>query len=140
MDKMSDTMGNWPNAFRTSRLEEADGEGRNPTGNRTMGDIIAARFSRRSFLQGSLAATAIAATVSPLAIATAQDARAENSGSRFDFPEVTAGIDAHHHVAEGYDADILLRWGDKIFADSPDFDPLAQTPEHQARQFGYNND
>nr|WP_062226852.1 PhoX family phosphatase [Aureimonas frigidaquae] len=137
---MSDTMGNWPNAFRTSRLEEADGEGRNPTGNRTMGDIIAARFSRRSFLQGSLAATAIAATVSPLAIATAQDARAENSGSRFDFPEVTAGIDAHHHVAEGYDADILLRWGDKIFADSPDFDPLAQTPEHQARQFGYNND
>ena len=49
--------------FRTSQLEEAGGEGRNPTGNPTMGEIIAARFSRRGLLEGSMAATAIAATV-----------------------------------------------------------------------------
>jgi hypothetical protein len=44
-------------AFRTSRLEQAEGEGLNPTANPTMGEIIAARFSRRDFLRGSLAAT-----------------------------------------------------------------------------------
>ncbi len=42
-------------AFPTSRLEDAEGEGLNPTANRTMGEIIAARFSRRDFLRGSLA-------------------------------------------------------------------------------------
>ena len=31
--------------FKTSLLEEADGPARNPSGNRTMGEIIATRFS-----------------------------------------------------------------------------------------------
>ena len=96
-----------------------------------MGDIIAARFSRRAFLRGSLAVSAIAATVSPIALITAETARAA-SGSAFSFDEVEAGVDETHHVAAGYDADILLRWGDPIFADSPEFDPANQTPESQA--------
>ncbi|WP_182086224.1 PhoX family phosphatase [Aureimonas sp. ME7] len=125
--------------FPTSRLEDAEGEGLNPTANRTMGEIIANRFSRRDFLRGSLAATAIAATVSPMALISAEHARAA-SPKRFDFREVEAGIDTHHHVAEGYDADVLLRWGDALFPDSPAFDPVNQTPEAQVRQFGYNND
>ncbi|WP_134682399.1 PhoX family protein [Paracoccus ravus] len=125
--------------FRTSRLEEADGPGLNPTANRTMGDIIAARFSRRGFLQGSMASAAIAATVSPMAIMAASEARAA-TGSVFSFPEVEAGVDADHHVAEGYDADILLRWGDKVFDDAPEFDPTNQSEAAQERQFGYNND
>ena len=104
-----------------------------------MGDIIAARFSRRNFLRGSLAVSAIAATVSPIALITAETARAA-SGSAFSFDEVEAGVDETHHVAAGYDADVLLRWGDPIFADSPAFDPANQTPESQEKQFGYNND
>lgn len=127
------------NIFRTSKLEEADGPGLNPTGNRTMGEIIAARFSRRGFLQGSMAVAAISATVSPIALLSATDAQA-SSASAFNFPEVTAGVDANHHVAEGYDADVLLRWGDKVFADAPDFDPTNQSEAAQERQFGYNND
>ncbi len=125
--------------FPTSQLEQADGEGHNATSNPTMGEIISARFSRRGFLQGSLAISAIAATVSPLALLTADRARAA-TGSAFNFTEVEAGIDATHHVAEGYDADVLLRWGDALFADSPAFDPTAQTAAAQAKQFGYNND
>ena len=125
--------------FRTSLLEENDGPGHNPTANPTMGEIIASRFSRRGFLKGSLAVSAIAATVSPMALMLADEARAE-AKSAFTFDEVEAGVDDKHHVAAGYDADVLLRWGDPIFADAPEFDPLNQTPEAQAKQFGYNND
>lgn len=125
--------------FPTSLLEENDGPAVNPTDNRTMGDIIARRFSRRGFLQGSLAVSAIAATVGPVALISADKARAA-SGSAFAFDELEAGIDDKHHVAPGYDADVLLRWGDPLFSDSPEFDPAKQTAEAQARQFGYNND
>ncbi|WP_137930177.1 PhoX family protein [Mesorhizobium comanense] len=125
--------------FRTSLLEENDGPAINPSDNRTMGEIIAARFSRRGFLTGSLAVAAIAATVSPLALVAAGDARAAE-GSAFKFDELEAGIDDKHHVAPGYDADVLLRWGDPLFADSPEFDPTKQSAEAQAKQFGYNND
>lgn len=126
--------------FPTSQLEEADGAPRNPTDNTTMGEIIAARFSRRGFLRGSLAVSAIAATVSPIALVSADRAQAATGESAFSFNEVEAGVDADHHVAEGYDADILLRWGDRLFPDAPEFDPLKQSAEAQARQFGYNND
>lgn len=125
--------------FKTSQLEAADAEPRNTSANPTMGELISARFSRRGFLKGSLAVSAIAATVSPLALLTAGDAKAAGN-SAFSFTEVEAGVDETHHVAEGYDADVLLRWGDGLFADAPEFDPANQSAAAQARQFGYNND
>ena len=33
----------------------------------------------------------------------------------FNFSELAAGVDETHHVAEGYEADILIRWGDPLF-------------------------
>ncbi|ODT67603.1 MAG: dTDP-glucose 4,6-dehydratase [Pelagibacterium sp. SCN 63-23] len=125
--------------FKTSQLEAADAAPRNTSGNPTMGELISARFSRRGFLKGSLAVSAIAATVSPLAILTAGDAKAAGN-SAFSFNEVEAGVDETHHVADGYDADVLLRWGDGLFPDAPEFDPANQSAAAQARQFGYNND
>ena len=125
--------------FRTSQLEENDGPGRNASENPTMGEIISSRFSRRGLLKGSMAVAAISATVSPMALLLADEARAE-SASAFNFDELEAGVDETHHVASGYDADVLLRWGDPLFADAPEFDPANQTAEAQARQFGYNND
>ncbi|OLP53870.1 dTDP-glucose 4,6-dehydratase [Rhizobium rhizosphaerae] len=128
------------NVFPTTRLEDAEGEAHNISTTPTMGEIIAKRFSRRDLLKGCLAVSAISATVSPLALATADEARAASAGSAFSFKEVEAGVDERHHIAEGYKADILLRWGDPLFADSPAFDPAKQTAEAQSRQFGYNND
>ena len=63
-----------------------------------------------------------------------------NTIPAFDFKELQAGIDTTHHVADGYEANILLRWGDGIFEDSEPFDPQAQSAVRQHRQFGYNND
>ena len=87
--------------------------GSNPTDNPTIGDVIAARFGRRDILKGALGVAAIAATVSPLALAAATAAQAQTA-TRYRFDELEAGVDDKHHVAAGYDADILIRWGDPV--------------------------
>ena len=124
---------------RSQAAEEAENFGSNPSPNPTMGDLIATRFERRELLRGGLAVAAIAATVSPIALARAVRAQPNGTPS-FNFKEVAAGSDEKHYVAEGYDADILIRWGDPVLPDAPPFDPQKQTPEAQAKQFGYNND
>ncbi|MBB1488161.1 PhoX family protein [Oceanospirillum sediminis] len=58
----------------------------------------------------------------------------------FAFAGLPQGVDGTHHVAKGYRADILIRWGDPVTHDAPDFDPDNQCAWAQARQFGYNND
>ena len=128
-----------PGLSPSVQLERGIGVPSNRSDNPTLGDIIARRYSRRDILKGSLAATAIAATVSPLALLAADEARAQAT-TKFEFKEIVAGVDERHHVAEGYDADILIRWGDPIFPDAPEFDPLNQSADAQSRQFGYNND
>ena len=118
-------------------------------GVRTIGDLAAARLSRRGFIAG-------AASISGLALAAcgrageergpALNAASESlaspapAGPAFNFEEIARGVDETHHVAAGYDADILLRWGDPLFEDAPAFDPAGQTAAAQRRQFGYNND
>ncbi len=127
--------------LRASELEDSGDVGVNPTGNLTMGEIIATRFNRRDLLRGSLAVAAISATLGSRALAAnEQPAKQASTMAAFDFEEIEAGVDQTHHVAEGYDAQVLLRWGDPIFADAPEFDPMNQTAEKQARQFGYNTD
>jgi uncharacterized protein len=126
------------NSTRSQRYERSEDIGRNSTDNPTLGDVIAARFSRRNVMQGALGVAAIAATVSPLALAVGQ-AHAQ-AASRFRFDEVTAGSDPDHHVAAGYDADVLIRWGDPVLPNAPAFNPKAQSAAAQTLQFGYNND
>ena len=130
-----------PFLTRAQAFEASDDIGRNPSDNQTIGDVIAARFHRRDLLKGALGAAAIAATVSPLAIAAARKADAAGSGTpSFDFQEVAAGVDEKHHVAAGYDSDVLIRWGDPVLKSAPVFDPAAQSAAAQKLQFGYNND
>lgn len=114
----------------------------NSSDNPTLGDVIATRMSRRDLMRGALAVSVITGTVGPLAIAAAPRAAraAEGVKARFDFPEVAAGSDAMHHVADGYDADVLIRWGDAVLAEAPAFDPANPSAGAQEKQFGYNND
>ncbi len=123
---------------RSQLYELSEDAGRNATANPTMGDIIATRFSRRSLLKGVLGVAAINTTIGGLALSASPKAMAA-TGS-FGFAELVAPIDDKHHVADGYKAGILIRWGDPVLADAPAFDVMAQTAEAQAKQFGYNND
>jgi secreted PhoX family phosphatase len=123
---------------RSQRADAADDAGVNRSPARTIGDVIAARMGRRDLMKGALGFTAIAATVSPMALAAG---RAQAQGaSRFDFEEIEAGVSETHVVAPGYDADILIRWGDPVLPGAPEFDVQNQTAEAQNQQFGYNAD
>lgn len=96
--------------------------------------IIGAKLSRRAALMG-LAGSAALAAVPSLWPKGAQAA----AGSSLSFEELTRIYDETHHVANGYDAAVLIRWGDPIARDAA-FDPAAITKDNQSKQFGYNCD
>ncbi|HEY5826918.1 MAG: PhoX family phosphatase [Hyphomicrobiaceae bacterium] len=128
---------------RSVQFEEAEDKSTNASANATMGEIVAERLSRRDLAKGILAVSAMAAAVSPLAsLAGAGKANAQgaNTTPSFNFKEVVSGVGDKHYVAEGYDADILIRWGDPVLPGAPAFDPWKLTKAGQAKQFGYNND
>ena len=69
--------------------------------------------------------------------------RAESTPSEsatFAFDELAVSTSKKHHVAPGYDANVLIRWGDKVLPRAPAFDASKPSAEAQAKQFGYNND
>ena len=98
------------------------------------------RLNRRDMVKILMGATALAAGMAPFVISREARAQAVNTTPSFNFKEITAGSDEKHYVAEGYDADILIRWGDAVLPGAPAFDPLKQNAAAQAMQFGYNND
>jgi secreted PhoX family phosphatase len=97
----------------------------------TLADLIDLRLNRRGLIRGAAALAA----ASPFA-ATAQEA----GPSSLTFKELAHTLDAHQHVAEGYDMQVVIRWGDPLLADAPAFDPANLTAAGQEKQFGYNND
>jgi secreted PhoX family phosphatase len=104
----------------------------------TIGDVIFRRYSRREVMAGTLGAAAAAALFGPSALAASS--KPQPTVDRFRFAELEAGVDGTHHVAPGYSAKVLLRWGDPLFPDVPEFNPAAQTAASQEKRFGYNND
>ncbi|MGR3497537.1 MAG: PhoX family protein [Limimaricola soesokkakensis] len=124
---------------RSQRFDAADDKGVNTSSAPTIGDVIAARMGRRDLMKGALGFTAIAATVSPMALAASRAYAQAGEGS-FDFTEIEAGVSEDMVVAEGYDADVLIRWGDPVLPGAPEFDVDNQTAEAQNQQFGYNSD
>ncbi len=113
----------------------------------SLDELITRRFSRRRLLKGSLVAGAALSVPSLQGCSPQPGGRVEDPetaalpvSGRFNFEEIARGSDQTHHVPAGYDLDVLLRWGDPLFSDSPDFDPQSQTAAAQSRQFGYNCD
>ena len=97
--------------------------------------IVDTALSRRAIL-GGLAAAALVRQITMPAEAKPAGMR----GAALAFAEAPHSIAESHRVAAGYDAHVLIRWGDKVLADAPAFDPAKQSAAAQARQFGYNND
>ena len=114
----------------------------NPMRERSFADIVDARYHRRDVLKAAGIAGALLALGGLVAPSRSFAQAALESTSALSFKEVTKqpGSEITHHVAEGYDVQLVIRWGDRITADAPEFDPLKQSVEAQLNQFGYNND
>ncbi|MDQ3157572.1 MAG: PhoX family phosphatase [Actinomycetota bacterium] len=122
----------------------------NVSDNRTFAEVMEAAVSRRVLLRagavvgavtlagGGLAASPVAAKPRNAAGSIEGHPSKGPRGLRFN-PVAPNTIDAVT-VPEGYDQDVVIRWGDGLFRDAPAFDVDHQTATGQQRQFGFNND
>ena len=126
-------------------------EAPNTSDNPYFGDIVQQVVSRRGVLRaGAVLAVAGAGTAALAGTAAAETPRAAGPGEHgirhagtvpgTNFRPVAPNTDDAVRVPEGYQQQVLIRWGDKVLPDAPDFDFENQTAEAQAKQFGYNND
>ncbi|MEE9210117.1 MAG: alkaline phosphatase PhoX, partial [Kiloniellales bacterium] len=100
-------------------------------------DMIDARLSRRAALKGVAAFTAVGAFGAPL---FGSRALAGTGKSSLTFKEVPKALYKDLKVAPGYSTNVLMRWGDKITADAPDWDVNNQSAAAQEKQYGQAND
>ena len=98
--------------------------------------VVDAALSRRGFLGGVLAMGSFAALGGAL---VPQAARAMTS--RFAYDAIATSTADAISVPAGYRADVVVRWGDPLFSDAPEFDHATRgTAASQGRAFGDNND
>lgn len=125
----------------------------NPSTSRTFREVASEALSRRTVLGGSVGALAIAVGGTQGALAApAEPGKGKGKGngkggkaprgSKLVFDAIApVDKDVDEFVTpEGYGDHVVIRWGDPLFADAPDFDWHAQSVEAQKKQFGYNND
>ncbi|MGR9105574.1 MAG: PhoX family protein [Gammaproteobacteria bacterium] len=95
--------------------------------------VLSRRYSRRDLLK-------LGAGLGGALLCRSIGAMSETSRTTLTFPEVARAADGNLHVPPGYRAEVLIRWGDPLFADMDDFDPHRQSARSQERRFGFNND
>jgi secreted PhoX family phosphatase len=125
----------------------------NTSGGAYFGDIVRHAMSRRGVLRGGAMAVlavgaggALVACSDDSAAAPAEGGAAEGavdlgpSPAGTDFAAVAPNTDDAVTVPEGYEQEVVIRWGDKVLPDAPEFDIDNQTAAAQEKQFGFNND
>ncbi len=125
---------------RSEYFEALEDISTNPSNEPTLGDLINRRFNRRELLKGTLGVAAMGVLARVPLITDAEAAATDTTAGQFAFQEIAHGADETHHVAPGYSADVLMRWGDRVTVDAPAFDPLRHSAAAQLKQYGYNND
>ncbi|MDG1287332.1 MAG: PhoX family phosphatase [Rickettsiales bacterium] len=105
-------------------------------------NILSTRLSRRNLLQAGTAGAALSLLPSASLKAMGGVGSSTSASNAFDlsFTSVAKGYTENLLGAAGYQAQILMRWGDPLFANAADFDPLNLTADIQSKSFGYNND
>ena len=103
----------------------------------TFQEVLIRNIARRSFLKGALISAPLI-LAGPGALQRHFAQAEEETGLRFE--PINSDNQDRMLVAEGYDAHVLIRWGDPVFEYSPAFNPFNQSKATQEQQFGYNCD
>jgi secreted PhoX family phosphatase len=104
--------------------------------------VLERRLSRREALRAG-AAVAAGVAIGPLVArgSAAAPARERTSGSTgLGFTPVDPGSSDEIVVPDGYEANVLISWGDPLRPGLPAFDIRNQTAESQQQRFGFSND
>jgi uncharacterized protein len=117
--------------MRYDEFEAADDVSVNPSTEPPIGELI----SRRTLLKGMGASAAFGL----FGCATTSQAGVDGSAP-LTFAEIGRTKDDRHHLAPGYNAQVLIRQGDPIRKGGPLYRPAQQTGAEQEAQFGTDND
>ena len=115
----------------------------NASGNEQFGTIMRRFASRRAFIGGAASAAAgmLVLNLDGVKPSTAKAAGLEQTaGGSLAFTPISLDTADAIKTAPGYSAKTLIRWGDKLWLDAPDFAFGKVTKESQLRSFGYNCD
>ncbi len=100
--------------------------------------VVASAMSRRNFLSGLVVMGSGAAAMGTGLLSTTS---AQAASTRFGFTPIPIQTDFSVHVPEGYSWQVLVRWGDPLFSDGPEFDhATGGTAASTERAFGENTD
>lgn len=130
---------------------DPDQSSSNPSANRTFGDVLAARMSRRTALQGGamvaavgfLTATGVAGSATPAAAHGKPDhGRKPRHGRRLlGFTPVPPSDADAFIVPDGYTAEVLVPWGTPLRSHGPKWrKDASNTAAEQAQQIGMHHD
>ncbi|SDX29635.1 hypothetical protein SAMN05421504_102943 [Amycolatopsis xylanica] len=121
----------------------------NTSDNEYFGDVIKEAISRRgAFKAGAVVAAAaggLTALTGTVAAASTSDTdvagrRPERPIPGTDYDPVAPNKLDAVTIPQGYDQNVVIRWGDPVVAGAPKFDFRNQTAAAQEKQWGYNND
>ncbi|GAA4438355.1 PhoX family protein [Phytohabitans houttuyneae] len=129
----------------------------NESDNPYFGDVVQAEVSRRGVVRaGAVGALVLGFAGAGAAAATPALAAPGGSGAAPDLDAATARHGGapkaltfstippnrldNFVVPNGYDHSVVLRWGDPVEPDAPEFRLDRQSAYAQSKQFGYNND
>lgn len=121
-------------------------EAPNPTRNQYFGDVLASVLDRRGVLRAGATLTLVAGAAHALGgTAIAAPGRPAQAGSGrpvagLDYEPVASNSADEIRVPPGYNHNVVIRWGDPVLPDAPEYDFDNQSAEAQALQFGYNCD
>ncbi|EFQ82159.1 Tat pathway signal sequence domain protein [Aeromicrobium marinum DSM 15272] len=115
----------------------------NTSDNVTFAEVVQSALSRRGLLRAGtvlgVAGLGTSALASPAAAAGLSTGVAPGPFG-LKYTPVQPNTADMVTVPPGYSQQVVIRWGDPLFADSPAFDPANQTAAAQQRQFGFNCD
>jgi secreted PhoX family phosphatase len=104
--------------------------------NEAFTEVLARNIERRSFLLGAAAAVPVLMMDGGLTTRSAEAAAIDGLAFKAIAPSKKDDV----VVPQNYGYDVVLRWGDPLFSNAPNFNPNSQTAAAQRKQFGYNCD